>query len=89
MQACCAGHSEFMVHSGLQFGGWPINVGKQEHAGTAPLLRHSEFGPHGEGTQGSLISSRSISGGGAKKKLSNLFPTNTWEVKLYCLRGIR
>lgn len=45
-------HSLFVIHSGLQFGGEPINSGKQEHDGDSPLTLHWEFGPQGDGTQG-------------------------------------
>lgn len=44
------------MHSGLQFGGLPINVGTQEHDGELPISRHSAFGPHGDGIQGFLMS---------------------------------
>lgn len=41
-----------LIHSGLQFGGDPTNVGKQEHDGESPITLHCEFGPQGEGWQG-------------------------------------
>lgn len=44
-------------------------MAKQEHEGTPLALRHSELGPQGEGTQGSLISSRWTSTGGAIEKI--------------------
>lgn len=47
-------HSELIVHSGLQFGGPPIYVGKQVQTGDWLTSLHSLFGPHGEGTQGFL-----------------------------------
>lgn len=47
-----AGHSEFIEHSGRQFGGDPINVGKHEHAGLSLITLHSEFCPHGDGLHG-------------------------------------
>lgn len=46
------GHSSFIEHSGLQFGGRPIYCGKHEQAGVDPTIRHWEFGPHGEGEHG-------------------------------------
>lgn len=44
-----------MVHSGLQFGGDPMYVGKQEHEGAPPISRHSLLGPHGDGMHGFFI----------------------------------
>lgn len=41
-----------MIHSGLQFGGDPINSAKHEQEGVSPLTWHWDLGPHGEGTQG-------------------------------------
>lgn len=46
------GHSLLLMHSGLQFGGVPINSGKQEQDGESPVTLHCEFGPHGDGWQG-------------------------------------
>ena len=37
----------------LQFGGHPINPGKQEHLATPLLSSHLENKPHGEGAHGS------------------------------------
>lgn len=37
------------MHSGLQLGGEPINVGKQEHDGEVPITLHWELGPQGDG----------------------------------------
>lgn len=54
MQALLLGHSELITHSGRQFGGDPRYDGKQEQDGLFPAFLHCEFGPHGEGTQGSL-----------------------------------
>lgn len=54
MQALFEVHSELIEHSGLQLGGAPINVCKQEHDATPLVFLHCEFGPHGEGTQGSF-----------------------------------
>lgn len=52
MHALLLGHSELIVHSGLQFGGVPIYSFKHEHEGVPPISRHCEFGPQGEGTHG-------------------------------------
>lgn len=41
-----------MIHSGLQFGGDPMNSGKQEQEGVSPFTWHWELGPHGDGTHG-------------------------------------
>ena len=48
-----------MTHSGLQFGGAPINVCLQEQdAVFVPpgdvIERQTEFGPHGDGLHGSV-----------------------------------
>lgn len=52
MQANVLAHSPLLTHSGLQFGGAPINSGRQEHAGDSPAALHSELGPQGEGWHG-------------------------------------
>lgn len=52
IQAKLAGHSEFSVHSGRQFGARPTKFGKHEQTGVSPTARHCEFGPHGLGTHG-------------------------------------
>lgn len=52
MQAKFEGHSLLLIHSGLQLGGWPINVDKQVQDGLPLMLRHSELGPQGDGSQG-------------------------------------
>lgn len=49
MQARWLGHSLLLTHSGLQFGGDPINPSRQEHDGESPISLHSEFGPQGDG----------------------------------------
>lgn len=46
------GHSLLLTHSGLQFGGEPINSDKQEHDGDCPWTLHWEFNPQGDGIQG-------------------------------------
>lgn len=63
IHASAAGHSEFIEHSGRQFGGEPMYVGKHEHAKLSPLTRHSEFAPHGDGMHG-FCGSLGCSGGG-------------------------
>lgn len=50
-------HSEFTKHSGLQFGGVPINWGKQEQMAWPLLSAHWLLGPQGEGWHGSRFSS--------------------------------
>jgi len=62
IQAILAGHSTLTVHSGLQFGGLPLYVGKQEHDGTPPISRHSENAPQGDGIHGSLTISFTMGG---------------------------
>lgn len=62
MQAILAEHSALIVHSGLQFGGLPLYVGKQEQDGTPPISRHSENAPQGDGTHGSLAMSLTMGG---------------------------
>ena len=62
MQAILAEHSALIVHSGLQFGGLPLYVGKQEHDGTPPISRHSENMPQGDGMHGSLVTSLTTGG---------------------------
>lgn len=52
MQDKWIGHSLLLIHSGLQFGGEPINSDKQEQDGESPWTLHWEFGPQGDGTQG-------------------------------------
>lgn len=41
-----------LTHSGLQFGGDPMNSGKQEQDGESPTGLHCELGPHGVGWHG-------------------------------------
>lgn len=52
MQAKFLGQSELMTHSGLQFGGAPMNPGRQEQAGCPLTGRHCEFGPHDDERHG-------------------------------------
>lgn len=56
IQAKLLEQSSLIVHSGLQFGGLPSKLGKQEHDGIPRRFLHCEFGPHGDGTHGSLVS---------------------------------
>lgn len=51
IHACWLGHSEFKTHSGLQFGGLPWKFSKHVQAGKPLIIRHTEFGPQGDGTQ--------------------------------------
>lgn len=67
MQAKLLEHSEFIVHSGLQFGGVPKKFGKHEQDGTDPTSLHWLFGPHGDGTHGLTITGSTCTGGKAKK----------------------
>lgn len=46
-----AGHSEFIVHSGRQYGGEPTYPGRHEHAGPLANNWHREWGPQGDGVQ--------------------------------------
>lgn len=68
MQARLLGHSELIVHSGLQFGGLPVYPNKHEQEGAPPISLHSEFGPQGEGTQG--FTGRGSGGGGGGARIS-------------------
>lgn len=52
MQARLLTHSELLTHSGLQFGGEPMNSGRQEQEGESPTSLHCELGPQGEGWHG-------------------------------------
>lgn len=54
------------MHSGRQFGGDPINWGKQEHDGWPPISWHWALNPQGDGTQGFSLTS---STGAASKKV--------------------
>lgn len=48
-------HSLLLMHSGLQFGGDPMNSGRHEQEGESPATLHIELGPQGEGSQGLII----------------------------------
>ena len=54
IQAWLLGHSALIEHSGRQFGGDPIYVGRHEQDGLSLKSLHCELGPHGDGTQGFL-----------------------------------
>lgn len=71
MQAMWFGHSLLLVHSGLQFGGTPINSGIQEQEGESLILWQIELGPHGDGSQGLIW------GGDSRAKINN----NTYCIK--------
>lgn len=87
MHASWLGHSELIVHSGRQLGAWPRKVARQEQAGTPLMLRHSEFGPQGVGTQGSRRGSSLVSMGGAKAR-EELLLSVVQEVGNPSLRGM-
>lgn len=48
------GHSELLIHSGLQFGGVPIYSWRHEQDGLPLMSLHWEYGPQGDGWQGLL-----------------------------------
>lgn len=52
MQALFWAHSELTVHSGLQPGGDPMYVGRQEQTACPLISRHWLLGPQGDGWQG-------------------------------------
>lgn len=52
MQAKLLLHSLLLIHSGLQFGGDPMNSGRQEHDGDSPITLHWALGPQGDGSHG-------------------------------------
>lgn len=53
IQAKWLEHSEFVIHSGLQFGGLPIISGRHEQEAWSPTTRHWAFDPQGDGWHGS------------------------------------
>lgn len=65
MHARLLEHSEFIKHSGLQLGGDPIKLGRQEQDGFPLMFLHCEFKPHGDGMQGSVTIGIGGCGGGA------------------------
>lgn len=62
MQALLLGHSEFIVHSGLQLGGEPKYPDTHEQEGILLKAWQIAFNPQGEGTHGFPISGLSIAG---------------------------
>lgn len=54
IQALLLGHSELTRHSGRQFGGAPMYVGRHEQDGEPLKSLHCEFDPHGDGMHGFL-----------------------------------
>lgn len=48
-------HSEFVTHSGRQFGGEPMWLGKHEQIAWLSFTRHCELAPQGDGTHGFTI----------------------------------
>ena len=51
MQALSWVQSEFLRHSGWQFGGLPKYPGWHSHTGLGPRMVQMEYGPQGLGTQ--------------------------------------
>lgn len=60
IQANWLEHSPLLMHSGLQFGGVPINSGKHEQEGESLVILHSAFEPQGDGWQEFLKNLRFI-----------------------------
>jgi len=52
MHAIWLGHSLLLIHSGLQFGGVPMNSATQEHDGASLTTWHWALGPQGDGWHG-------------------------------------
>lgn len=48
-------HSLLVIHSGRQYGGFPIKPLKQVQDDVSPTSRHKAFGPHGDGMQGVFL----------------------------------
>lgn len=55
IQAKFNAHSELIIHSGLQDGGVPIQLGWQEQTAYLFTSLHILYGPHGDGLHGSII----------------------------------
>jgi hypothetical protein len=64
-------HSLLVVHSGRQFGGFPIISSLHVQAGDSPTTLHCEFGPQGDGTHGFVLGGGSL---GIIKHLENGSP---------------
>lgn len=67
--------SEWIVHSGRQFGGLPMKFGWHEQDGTLPIFLHSALGPQGDGIHGSKF-------GGDSTKKRKIFIEYIW-IELY------
>lgn len=52
IQAKLSAHSLLLIHSGLQFGGLPMNSGKQVQTGASLTVLQIELAPQGDGRQG-------------------------------------
>lgn len=73
MHASLWGHSALTVHSGLQAGGLPRYVGRQEHTAWLFTSRHWLFGPQGEGMQAGTSWTTAEIIKKSHKKLSHIF----------------
>lgn len=62
IQAKLLAHSALIRHSGRQFGGDPMYVGKQEQDGMFPTAWQMEFKPQGDGTHGLVGVGASVGG---------------------------
>ena len=80
-QALSRGHSLFVTHSGLQFGGDPTNSGRQEQTATPFNSLQLLFNPHGDGWHGFWILGGS-GGGGAGKLNLNSIPWTRKRIKM-------
>lgn len=82
-------HSSLIVHSGLQFGGFPTIFSEHVQAGDSPTTLHCEFGPQGDGTHGFKFGNGSL---GITEHLRNGSPvypelqlqTGLWFMTLHC-----
>lgn len=78
------------MHSGLQFGGVPRYVGKQEHDGIPPISRHSANAPQGDGIHGSFTVTSSTGSLTVIMVISILTDTEeTWDLINYIQTAIR
>lgn len=59
MHASRLAHSPLLMHSGRQFGGDPIKLGRHEQDGKLLINWHCELGPQGFGRQGFVASTGS------------------------------
>lgn len=53
-------HSELLMHSGRQFGGFPKNSGRHEQEGALFVITHWLLGPQGDGSHRFLGGSGSL-----------------------------